>query len=1088
MARKRGHLLAMGLALGMLLPLTAVVLIASEYRQSKHQRQIKTHLLADAVERQLQDRMLLLGRQLDAAADDPSSAKGAVIGMRDLTVRPVRPDDRMVPDRLMLDPPVRISGRWYVRASWRDKGHVARALVDIGLFNDVVGGFTLSHGDVISVLHDSGVIIARSSGDPADTGRPVGGAALFTPRWRNAQEGEYDEASVIDGENRHHYFRRLNEVPLDVMVGARQHSLLSVWGWPAAATLFFAFVIAGAWAWLVRRFVRAQDGQARLIGRLESSLGATTRAEERLRQAHALVRLGEYEWDPASGLVSLFGDSVELETPCADSATLQLDQALGRVHADDRPRLLRLARVILDNGQPVETHYRVVEGNGHERHVFTRATRATTDDGRIVVRGVYQDLTELFEARERAERAEADYRFLFEHNPLPMWVFDRDSLSILAVNDAMLAHYGYSRAELVGASMLVLRPPDDAGLLEEAVRSAARDRPQGHVWTHLHKSGRVLRTAIFSHDIAFEGHNARLVSAQDVTEREQADQRFRLVARATSDAVYDYDLDRGEIWWSESHYTRFGYPEALFETESQWLDRIHPGDNARVATSFHAAVEGVDSEWQEQYRYRRGDGSYATVLDRGFVLRDATGRPVRVVGGMLDISDRQNYEDQLAYRATHDELTGLPNRQLLQDRLQQALFNAQRYGRSGTLIFIDLDDFKLVNDSLGHSVGDRVLGEVASRLRAVARATDTVARFGGDEFVIILTEQEGDAGAADVIARIGATLAVPLHIGDTQHTVTSSIGWCRFPEAGADVDTLLMHGDLAMYQAKRQGRNRAVEFHSDFVEGISRRLHLVSQLRLALERDEFIPVFQPLFDRDENPVALEALLRWHHPERGIVLPGEFIAVCEESGLIVDVGRRVLHQAAKHYRLLADAGLGHLRIAVNVSPAQFNDGLVEHVREAMQAHGVPAEILELEITEGLLMSNPERAIELMRQITALGVTFSVDDFGTGYSSLAYLKRFPIDRLKIDRSFVRDLGIDDDDAAICNSIIGLAHALDIRTVAEGVETTLQLDWLRTRSIDEVQGFLLGRPLPFAELLPLLKASPAARRKAAGLLLPG
>jgi EAL domain-containing protein (putative c-di-GMP-specific phosphodiesterase class I) len=225
---------------------------------------------------------------------------------------------------------------------------------------------------------------------------------------------------------------------------------------------------------------------------------------------------------------------------------------------------------------------------------------------------------------------------------------------------------------------------------------------------------------------------------------------------------------------------------------------------------------------------------------------------------------------------------------------------------------------------------------------------------------------------------------------------------------------------------------------------------------------------------NERPVALETLVRWRHPERGLLMPGEFIPVCEESGLIVELGRRVLDQAARHWRLLADAGLPQLRVAVNVSPAQFNDDLVQHVRATIEAHRLPAEVLELEITEGLLMQDPERAIELMRQIAALGVSFSIDDFGTGYSSLAYLKRFPIDRLKIDRSFVRDLGSDEDDAAICNSIIGLAHALDIRTVAEGVETVLQLDWLRERQIDEVQGYLLARPMPFDELMPLLMRS--------------
>ncbi|WP_462116651.1 bifunctional diguanylate cyclase/phosphodiesterase, partial [Lysobacter xanthus] len=741
------------------------------------------------------------------------------------------------------------------------------------------------------------------------------------------------------------------------------------------------------------------------------------------------------------------------------------------VHPDDRAALMELGNLLEPGGPAGEIQFRIRRPDGTERTVLARSVATTDEHGRPIVRGFQQDVTDLVDARERALQAQAQYRFLFEHNPLPMWVFDRESLTILAVNDAMVEHYGYARDALVGASTLSIRPANEHQALRESAGTVSGALPQGRVWTHLHRDGRTMRMAVHSHDIEFDGRRARLVAAQDVTERERAEERFRLVSRATSDVVYDYDVERREIWWSDSYYTRFGTLPTPVAALDEWASRVHPSDHARVTAGLSRALERDDAEWQEQYRYRRGDGSYALVIDRAFIQRDVTGRALRVVGGMLDMSERENYEERLAYRATHDALTDLPNRQLLQDRLQQALLNAQRYGRDGVLIFVDLDDFKLVNDTLGHGAGDQVLCEVAQRLRGVARETDTVARFGGDEFVIILTEQMGDTGASEVMRRITDALGRPIDIGGSLQTLTASIGWCRFPEAGDDVETLLKHADLAMHQAKRQGRNRAVPFQNEFVDGVSRRVQLVAELRRALERKEFVAVFQPLFDSEERPVALETLVRWRHPERGLLMPGEFIPVCEESGLIVELGRRVLDEAARHWRLLADAGMPGLRVAVNVSPAQFSDDLVRYVAETVQRHRLPAEVLELEITEGLLMQDPERAIELMRQIAALGVSFSIDDFGTGYSSLAYLKRFPIDRLKIDRSFVRDLGSDEDDAAICNSIIGLAHALDIRTVAEGVETALQLDWLRARHIDEVQGYLLGRPMPFEELLPLL-----------------
>jgi diguanylate cyclase (GGDEF)-like protein/PAS domain S-box-containing protein len=1065
----RRWLLALGWTLAALLPVAALALIAAEYTQFTHQRDARLQLVASSVERQLDDRLYLLDLQMVTVARRASRQSSWIIPMHGLTVSRADAAGARLPERLVLGSPVRHDGEWRVPVTRRDGDRIVRARVDTSLFAGVVRRFPLGRNGFVSLVHADGTLVTRSVANDTFVGRRIPASGLFSAENRGRREGTYTGESIVDGVQRVFAFRRLDPVPLAILVGVEERSAWTAWARPAALVLLIAVLLAAAWGWLVSRFHRAQRAQGRLIRDLEAALGALRDSDERLRHAHALARLGEYEWPVDCEHVSLSADAARIYG-FAGPGPAPLASILEAIHPEDRARVRAGIDMAIAGAGTLELQYRVLRGDGEVVRVYARGSVAT-EGQRRVARGVLQDITELAEARERAERAEAEYRFLFDHNPLPMWVFDRDSLTIVAVNDAMLAHYGHTREELEGASMLSIRPPEEWDAMREAARVSTREGRQGRVWTHLHKDGRVMRMQIFSHDIEFDGRSARLVAAQDVTEREQADQRFQLVARATSDAVYDYNVATGHLWWSDSYYTRFGHSPSQSDALVDWSQFIHADDRERVGASLQAALDGNDGEWQEQYRYRRGDGTYASVLDRGFVLRDATGRAMRLVGGMLDISERQSYEDQLAWRATHDELTGLPNRQLLQDRLQQALANAQRYGREGALVFIDLDDFKLVNDSLGHSAGDRVLREVGHRLSAVARDTDTVARFGGDEFVIVLSEITGEAAVQDVLARLASELARPLSVGDALHTLTASIGWCRFPAAGADVETLLMHGDLAMYQAKRQGRNRAVPFHNDFVDGISRRLQLVSQLRQAIERDEFVPVFQPLFDRDERPVALETLLRWQHPERGLLLPGEFIAVCEESGLIVDVGRRVLHQAARHYRMLADAGLGHMRIAVNVSPAQFTDELVRHVREALEAHRVPPEILELEITEGLLMTNPERAIELMRQITQLGVTFSVDDFGTGYSSLAYLKRFPIDRLKIDRSFVRDLGVDEDDAAICNSIIGLAHALDIRTVAEGVETALQLDWLRMRRIDEVQGYLLGRPMPFEELLPML-----------------
>ncbi|AXK72036.1 EAL domain-containing protein [Lysobacter sp. TY2-98] len=1069
--RRRLRLLAVGWGLAALLPVIAVVLAVTDYREYQDAREVRSRLVADAVQRQLLDRLGLLGRQLAGAAS--TSDGTALVPMADVTVTPATAADSMGASGARVGAPTRIGGRWRLPVSRRVGDRIVRATIDPEVLTAVVRGYRLDRHDFVSLVQDSRVLVARWPRTERGLGSPVGRSPLFEPHYARLREGRYVSATLSDGRWREHAFRRLPGTGLAIIVGTEPPQMLDLWGRPAGAICIIALLLALAWSWLVRRFDR-------VLHQLENR-------EERLEQAKTLAMLGEYEWDPRTGIIQVSRQGARIYGLPETTRAMPLDDVMELVHPDDHAIVQAGGVEVMASGGPTDVQFRIRRTDGAERVVLARSLVTHDEYGQTIVRGIQQDVTELVEARERAHEAEEEYRFLFEHNPLPMWVFDRDTLQILAINDAMVSHYGYTRDELIGASMLSFRPDSE----HEAVRAAAADassrRPQGKVWTHLHRNGHVMRMAIYNHDIDFHGRNARLVAAEDVTERERAQERFHLVSRATSDAVYDYDVQSGEVWWSESYYTRFGtLPQDVSPIE-EWSTRVHPTDHARVTNGLKHALESDDGEWREQYRYRRGDGSYALVIDRAFIQRDSTGRALRVVGGMLDMSERESYEERLAYRATHDSLTDLPNRQLLQDRLQQALLNAQRYGRGGVLIFIDLDDFKLVNDALGHGAGDQVLREVADRLRSVARETDTVARFGGDEFVIVLTEQMGDSGATEVIRRITEALSRPMDLGDTQHTLTASLGWCRFPEAGKDVETLLKHGDLAMHQAKRQGRNRAVPFQAEFVDGVSRRVQLVAELRRALERDEFVPVFQPLFDANERPVALETLVRWNHPERGLLMPGEFIPVCEESGLIVDLGRRVLDQAARHYRLLADAGLPQLRVAVNVSPAQFNDELVQYVAETVQRHRLPAEVLELEITEGLLMQDPERAIELMRQIAGLGVSFSIDDFGTGYSSLAYLKRFPIDRLKIDRSFVRDLGSDEDDAAICNSIIGLAHALDIRTVAEGVETSLQLDWLRERHIDEVQGYLLGRPMPFDELLPLLMRYVERERNAVASAVP-
>jgi diguanylate cyclase (GGDEF)-like protein/PAS domain S-box-containing protein len=452
---------------------------------------------------------------------------------------------------------------------------------------------------------------------------------------------------------------------------------------------------------------------------------------------------------------------------------------------------------------------------------------------------------------------------------------------------------------------------------------------------------------------------------------------------------------------------------------------------------------------------------------------------VAVQGGLVaivrDISERKLAEERMVHLAHHDTLTGLPNRSLLTDRLEMTIAQAQRNGGSLLVAFIDLDGFKLVNDGLGHNAGDELLKVVAERMSGCLRAADTVGRFGGDEFVLLLTEPGSGVDAAPVLERVREAVLQSISLCGQEVQVSCSIGVAVYPNDGKDAETLLMNADAAMYRAKDKGKNNCQFYTSEMNACIEEKLLLLEGLRNALDDDQFRLVYQPKVDLHNGRVfGVEALVRWDHPEHGVIGPDRFIPLAEESGMIVALGEWVLRTACVQNRAWQDAGLPPLCISVNVSPRQFEEArLVERVQQALADSGLAPEWLELEVTEGVIMRDLQQAVAKMAQVRAMGVSLSIDDFGTGYSSLSALKSFPISTLKIDKSFVRDLGRSSGDEAIASSIIGLAHRLRLRVIAEGVETEQQRSFLRENGCDEMQGYLFSRPLPPNQLAALLTA---------------
>jgi diguanylate cyclase (GGDEF)-like protein/PAS domain S-box-containing protein len=459
-------------------------------------------------------------------------------------------------------------------------------------------------------------------------------------------------------------------------------------------------------------------------------------------------------------------------------------------------------------------------------------------------------------------------------------------------------------------------------------------------------------------------------------------------------------------------------------------------------------------------------------------VRDEAGRVTHYVGVMNDVTESKDYEAQLAHQASYDALTDLANRNLLQDRLTQAIAQGKRNAAPVAAVFLDVDHFKLVNDSLGHTVGDEMLRLVARRLRASVRESDTVARLGGDEFVLVLPgKAAGSAFEADITALVDKLLSQmsqPLTLAGREVRPTCSIGVAVFPQDGDDADTLLRNADAAMYRAKELGRNRFQFFTADVHERIRRRVELESSLRLALERNEFELHYQPQVGlRGGAVIGVEALLRWRHPQHGLVFPGQFIAFAEETGLIVPIGRWVLREACRQNKSWQDAGLPRIPVAVNMSARQCEQpDMHEVVASILDETGLHPGYLELEITESISMADPDQSVPLMQRLKDTGVKLSIDDFGTGFSNLSYLRRFPVDRLKIDLSFVREITSDPGSLAISEAIITMSHSLNLEVVAEGVETLGQLELLNARDCDFIQGYLFSPPLDASDFARLMR----------------
>ena len=695
-----------------------------------------------------------------------------------------------------------------------------------------------------------------------------------------------------------------------------------------------------------------------------------------------------------------------------------------------------------------------------------------------ILEGTVIDITDRKLAENALRESEKRYRLLVERMREGLAQADNDGL-LQFVNDRFCEMVGYSREELIGSpAARLLAYPEDVALMEEKARLRLRQVADQCEVRMRRKDGMVIWVEIGGAPVVDSESNVvgSIGVYKDVTERRLAEEalrdseaRYRLMAENSTDMI-SRTSSRGIILYASDASRRLlGYEPSELVGHS-FYDFIFPPDREEVGHLTALIHESGPTTFA--YRVEKKDGSLVWFETTSRIIRDVVSGEIReVVGVSRDVTQRKTVEEHIEYQAYHDALTGLPNRRLFRDRLTVALAHARRLKHPLAVMFLDLDRFKVVNDTLGHSVGDEFLKAVAMRLQSTLREEDSVARMGGDEFTVLLADLKTSNDAAKIAQKVLDTVAQPLPIEGTELFLTTSIGIALFPSDGDTAEALLANADHAMYRAKDAGRNSYQMFTPAMNSRALERLSLESDLRHALGRNELELYYQPQINIATGRITgVEALLRWNRPGFGLVGPKEFIPVAEETRLIVPIGEWVLNEACRQAKAWEQGRQSPFRMAVNLSPRQFqHSDLPQLIAAALEVSGLAPSSLELEITESLAMQNTTRTIATLHRLREMGVQIAIDDFGTGHSSLNYLRSFPIDGVKIDQEFVQEIDASAADRAIVSAVIGMARGLRLRVTAEGVETERQLNFLREQGCEDVQGFLFGEPVPASALRP-------------------
>lgn len=849
------------------------------------------------------------------------------------------------------------------------------------------------------------------------------------------------------------------------------------------------------------RVVRDQEGNPAYWLGVQVDITKRKEAEALLRESEERFRCVVQNSSEIVNIVDIDG-TVKYASPSLErvlgyrSDKFVGENVLDYVHPDDLPSVVEKTAEALREPAVArnEAEYRFRHKDGSWRHMEALGTYLLEDPS---VKGVVvtsRDVTKRKEAERKRREAEARFRTLVEQVPAIIYAeeLSRNGKVLTYMSPQYEALFGYSwEAGVPHPEQWIdkVHPEDRERLILEDERTDETLEPfmvEYRMFTH---DGRILWMR--DEAVIVRDDDGRPLFWQgimfDITEQKRAAEALKKseasLAKAQRQAhlgSWERDLKTGEIYLSDEVFRICGYePYEIPATLENFLETVPPDDRESLQRKIDEVInEG--SPYDFEHRVVRPSGEERVVHCRAEVVYSEEGEPLRMVGTLHDITERKTLEKQLEHQALHDGLTGLPNRSLFVDRLDQALARADRHQGKVAVLFLDVDNFKVVNDSLGHDAGDKLLIEMSRRLRACIRPGDTVARLGGDEFTILLEEVDDSSDAVLVAERIAEELQTPFDLEGQEIFASTSIGIALGDLAKNRPANLLRDADLAMYRAKDTGRAHYEVFEPSMNTQARERLKMANDLRRALEQDELRVYYQPQVSLETGRIiGMEALVRWEHPERGLLKPSEFVGIAEETGLILPLGQRVLEMACRQARSWQELRADTPAICVNLSARQFQRlDLVDDIFRVLRESALEPSSLVLEITESVVMQDARSTIATFEGLTSLGARLAIDDFGTGYSSLSYLRRFPVDYLKIDRSFVEKLGKDPDDAVITSGIIGLAHTLGIRVIAEGTETAAQLTWLRELECDLAQGDYFSEPLPSEAATTLLKTDPAYR----------